>query len=79
MNTEEIERAERAWMHNKQVRRIHRSMPDGGEIISAHDQTTLLHLSFFCGDHQENWVIQYENGTEIARFNTRYLSMIEWV
>jgi len=38
----------------------------------------LYYLTEYHGDHSENWVIEEENGREVARHNTKFITSIEW-
>lgn len=53
--------------------------PDGTqERLTANDKMTLRFLDEYLGDRNERWVLQIENGVEIARHNARFLESIVW-
>ena len=52
--------------------------PEQGELVQAKDGTTLEFHDEYMGDHSEYWIIQKENGVEVSRHNTRYISTIVW-
>ena len=53
--------------------------PDSpGEKITCSDTVKLILHNDFHGDWDDSWVLVIENGKEIARHNTRYLSSICW-
>ena len=38
----------------------------------------LYYLTEYYGDHSENWVIEENEGKEVARHNTKFIATIEW-
>lgn len=47
-----------------------------GVCIKSSDKVTLSLVTFFYGDHDEDWIIQKENGVETARHNSRHVESI---
>ena len=47
-------------------------------INPKYQDCKLRYHSEYCGDHSENWVVILKNNFEIARYNTQFISLIEW-
>lgn len=46
-------------------------------VVSTPDKLLRWHEDYH-GDHDVAWVVQIEDGVEIARFNPRYIESIVW-
>ena len=51
---------------------------DTQEVYVPFPDESLLWVEEFHGDHDETWVLVLVEGAEVRRWNTRYLSGIEW-
>lgn len=47
---------------------------------SDFEDCRLRFFSEYCGDHSENWVVVLKGkaNVEVARYNTRFISSIQW-
>lgn len=64
-------------LHGKAIAEIIFNDADGTGI-NAHGGQTLVMSSTFHGDRDEHWVIQLNDGKEIARHNCKAIKSIYW-
>lgn len=51
----------------------------GRQLVTGSTGCASLHLSAtYHGDHEEFWIVQMNNGQEVARHNPRYVETIAW-
>ena len=50
--------------------------PEGIRLFKTNEKAYLS--CEYYGDHGENWVVVDVEGKEIQRFNTKYISIINW-
>jgi hypothetical protein len=48
------------------------------EIVRSGLEGQLVWHESNLGDHGEHWVLRVKNGTEVLRFNARYISTVCW-
>lgn len=64
--------------NGRAVRQIWWNGADGDETLKYEKGRAILRSTYY-GDHTENWICIYdENGKEVARHNTAYISSIVW-
>lgn len=63
-------------MHGKEIRQI--QMREGQEFRQETDVQKLKLSATHHGDHDQFWVIVEIRGSEVERFNARYLDSITW-
>lgn len=49
------------------------------ESLTATDSRMLIFTINYHGDRDECWIVQQENGVEVARHNCKYIATIEWL
>lgn len=50
------------------------------DYSDGHDdvQRILQYESDYYGDHTENWIVVYEKGKEVSRYNMKFIKSIIW-
>ncbi len=65
-------------MDGKAIKSIWWNGADGDITLHAEAGITLVLCFTYHGDRDEIWVIEYKDGIEKARHNTRHIASIEW-
>ena len=65
-------------MNGKQVAEIWWVNEHGDSRVKAEGQKTLALSATYHGDHDEFWVIEYDDMQEVARHNCRQIASIKW-
>lgn len=67
--------------HGKRVKRLFLLNPEqllSPNVIESGPELEMYFANDFHGDHETLWVVLFENGKEISRFNIRAVAFIVW-
>lgn len=65
-------------MHGKAISQIWWINDHGDSCVRASNGKTLTFSATYHGDHDEFWVIELEDGKDVARHNCKHIATITW-